>query len=100
MDGRILATAMAGIILVIAGAFRAGRLIALVPEPVIDGFTIGIATIIAASQLQDAVGLSAGQVPAAMLPKIQPLWEARHPLSLVALGHTAATAAVIQLPRP
>src|SRR3546814_12294041 len=36
MDGLILATAMAGIILVIAGAFRAGRLIALVPAPVIE----------------------------------------------------------------
>ena len=60
MDGLIVATIMAGIILVIAGFFRAGRLIALVPEPVIDGFTIGIAAIIAVSQFQDALGLSAG----------------------------------------
>ncbi|MBB5706992.1 SulP family inorganic anion transporter [Sphingopyxis panaciterrulae] len=99
MDGLILATAMAGIILVIAGAFRAGRLIALVPEPVIDGFTIGIATIIAASQLQDALGLSAGKVPADMIPKIEALWAARDTLSFVALGITAATVAVILLLR-
>src|SRR3546814_20222747 len=61
MDGLIRATAMAGVSLFVAGALRAGRLIALVPEAVIDGFTIGIATIIAASQFQDALGLSAGQ---------------------------------------
>src|SRR3546814_18206637 len=77
MDGLILATAMAGVILVVAGALRAGRLIALVPEAVIDGFTIGIATIIAASQFQDALGLSAGQVPADMIPKMQALWAVR-----------------------
>src|SRR3546814_9257614 len=99
MDGRILATAMAGIILVIAVAFRAARLIALVPEPVIDGFTIGSATIIAASQLQDALGLSAGKVPADMIPKIEALWAARDTLSFVALGITAATVAVILLLR-
>jgi SulP family sulfate permease len=99
MDGLIVATIMAGIILTIAGFFRAGRLIALVPEPVIDGFTIGIATIIAASQLQDALGLSAGKVPADMIPKIEALWAARATLSPAALGVTAATVAAILLLR-
>ena len=46
-DGLVLATLMAGLILLVAGFLRAGRLIALVPEPVINGFTIGIAVIIA-----------------------------------------------------
>src|SRR3546814_1672892 len=99
MDGLILATAMAGVILVVAGALRAGRLIALVPEAVIDGFTIGIATNIAASQFQDALGLSAGQVPADMIPKMQELWAVRGTLSLTALGLTAATVAAILLLR-
>lgn len=99
MDGLIVATIMAGIILVIAGFFRAGRLIALVPEPVIDGFTIGIAVIIAASQLHDALGLSAGQVPAEMIPKIEALWAARATLSPAALAITAATLAGILLLR-
>src|SRR5687768_14877932 len=40
-DGLFLATLMAGIILVIGGVLRAGRLISLVPEPVIEGFTVG-----------------------------------------------------------
>src|SRR3546814_1726992 len=99
MDGLILSTAMAGVILVVAVALRAGRLIALVPEAVIDGFTIGIATIIAASQFQDALGLSAGQVPADMIPKMQALWAVRGTLSLTALGLTAATVAAILLLR-
>src|SRR3546814_20477413 len=99
MDGLILATAMAGVILVVAGALRAGRLIALVPEAVIDGFTIGIATIIAASPFQDALGLSAGQVPADLIPKMHAMWAVRGTLSLTALGLTAATVGAILLLR-
>ncbi|NCU11206.1 MAG: SulP family inorganic anion transporter, partial [Sphingomonadaceae bacterium] len=49
-DGLVLATLMAGIILVLAGWLRAGNLIAHVPEAVVNGFTIGIAIIIASSQ--------------------------------------------------
>lgn len=99
MDGLIVATIMAGLILIVAGYFRAGRLIALVPEAVIDGFTIGIAAIIAASQLQDALGLSAGKVPAEMIAKLEALWAARDTLSLAALAVTAATVAAILLLR-
>lgn len=47
-DGLLLATLMAGGILVVVGLLWAGRLIALIPEAVIEGLTIGIAIIIAA----------------------------------------------------
>lgn len=76
-DGLVLATFMAGIILLIAGYFRAGRLIAHIPEAVINGFTIGIAIVIAASQLPDLLGLRIENVPADFLEKIPALWEAR-----------------------
>ncbi|MGV1682782.1 SulP family inorganic anion transporter [Sphingopyxis sp. NJF-3] len=99
MDGLIVATIMAGLILIVAGFFRAGRLIALIPEAVINGFTIGIAAIIAASQFADALGLSAGNVPADMIPKIEALWAARGSLSLAALAVTAVTIAAILLLR-
>lgn len=99
MDGLIVATIMAGLILIVAGFFRAGRLIALIPEAVINGFTIGIAAIIAASQFADALGLSAGKVPADMIPKIEALWAARGSLSLAALAVTAVTIAAILLLR-
>ena len=57
-DGLVLATFMAGIILILAGLMRAGNLISFVPEAVVNGFTIGIAIIIAASQLKDLFGLA------------------------------------------
>lgn len=81
-DGLVLATFMAGIILLIAGYFRAGNLIAFVPEAVVSGFTIGIGIIIAASQLKDFFGLSVEKVPADFLEKIPALWEARESFSL------------------
>ena len=59
-DGLLLATLMAGVILVIAALAGAGRLIALIPEAVIEGFTIGIALIIAVSQFKDLLGLASG----------------------------------------
>ena len=68
-DGLVMATFMAGLILLIAGYFRAGNLIRLVPEPVINGFTIGIAVIIATSQLKDLFGLSVAEVPAEFLAR-------------------------------
>jgi SulP family sulfate permease len=75
-DGLLIATFMAGIILLIAGFFRAGRLIRHVPEPVINGFTIGIAVIIASSQFADFFGLTVeGKMPADFLPKLRTLWE-------------------------
>lgn len=50
-----IVAAMAGIILVIAGLLRFGRVVGFVPWPVIEGFTLGIAVIIAAQQIPSAV---------------------------------------------
>lgn len=80
-DGLVLATMMAGLILLVGGYFRAGKLISLVPEPVINGFTIGIAIIIATSQLKDILGLQIAEVPAEFLAKIEALWAARESFS-------------------
>ena len=76
-DGLVLATFMAGLILLVAGYFQAGNLIRLIPEAVINGFTIGIAIIIATSQLKDLLGLTVVTVPAEFLAKIEVLWAAR-----------------------
>jgi SulP family sulfate permease len=84
-DGLVLATLIAGIILVAGGLVRAGRLIALVPEPVIEGFTVGIALIIAVSQLKDLLGLSAAHVPAELIHGLPALWTARAGINLSAL---------------
>ncbi len=94
-DGLVLATFMAGIIMLVAGFLRAGNLVAYVPEPVVNGFTIGIGIIIATSQLKDLFGLSIAQVPAEFISKIEALWTARHTLSVVAFGIGLATIVLI-----
>ena len=68
-DGLLLATLLAGIILVIAGYAGLGRLIKFIPHPVVTGFTAGIAVIIASSQVKDFLGLAMPSVPADFLPK-------------------------------
>lgn len=85
-DGLVIATFMAGLIMLAAGYLRAGNLIAYVPEPVINGFTIGIGIIIATSQLRDFFGLAITQPPAEFLAKIASLWVARETLNLQAFG--------------
>ncbi|WP_417609459.1 SulP family inorganic anion transporter [Parasphingorhabdus sp.] len=70
-DGLLIATFMAGLILIAAGAFRIGRLIKFIPHPVVTGFTAGIAVIIASSQVNDFLGLSLENAPAAFVPKWQ-----------------------------
>lgn len=71
-DGLILATLLAGIILLIAGYARLGQVIKFIPHPVVTGFTAGIAVIIATSQVKDFLGLQIEKVPADFIPK----WEA------------------------
>lgn len=68
-DGLVLATLMAGVILIVAGYTRMGRVIKFIPHPVVTGFTTGIAVIIASSQVKDFLGLRMEEVPADFLPK-------------------------------
>lgn len=92
-DGLVMATFMAGIILLIAGRLKAGALIAHVPEAVINGFTIGIALIIGLSQLKDLMGLRPDHDAADLIHKIPALWAARDTLnpwaSAIGLGTMA-----------
>jgi SulP family sulfate permease len=55
--GLLLATVMAGVILVLLGAARLGAVIRFIPHPVIVGFTAGIAVIIFVGQWRDFLGL-------------------------------------------
>lgn len=89
-DGLVIATLMAGVILIAAGLLRAGNLISFVPEAVVNGFTIGIAIIIATSQIGDFLGLSISELPAEFLRKVPALWDARESFS----GYAALIALV------
>lgn len=85
-NGLLLATLMAGIILVIGGLLKVGRLISLIPEAVIEGFTIGIAVIIAVSQLKDLLGETVSELPAELIHILPALWTARESVNLSALA--------------
>lgn len=98
-DGLLIATTLAGAILVFAGLLRIGTLIKYIPDPVTTGFTTGIATIILASQLKDIFGLRVDHVPADIIPKLQALWAARATLSLPTLAMAVSCFAAIMLLR-
>lgn len=69
VDGLVLATLMAGFILVAFGLLRLGGAIKFIPYPVTIGFTSGIALIIFSSQIRDLAGLEMTSVPSEFLPK-------------------------------
>src|ERR1700733_14285118 len=74
VDGVILATLMAGLILIAAGFLRLGTYIKFIPYPVTVGFTAGIAVIIFASQIKDLFGITlAAKEPGELLPKLEAL---------------------------
>ncbi len=75
-DGLVLATIIAGLILVTIGFLRLGTYVKYIPYPVTVGFTAGIAVIILITQLRDLFGLKLAHEPAETLPKIGALWQA------------------------
>lgn len=77
MDGLIVATIIAGIILVIMGIFRLGNLIKFIPYTITTGFTAGIAVTILIGQLKDFFGLTYadGVKPVETLEKIKAVGE-------------------------
>jgi SulP family sulfate permease len=69
INGLIVATFIAGIILIIMGIAKLGNAIQYIPYPLIVGFTSGIAIIIFSSQMKDLFGLHMGSVPADFMEK-------------------------------
>lgn len=71
MNGLIVASIMAGIMLIIMGVLKLGGLIKYVPSTITVGFTSGIAVTLLVTQLKDLFGLTIENVPAEFFPKIQ-----------------------------
>ena len=69
-DGLIVATILAGIILVIMGICRFGSLIKYIPYTITTGFTSGIAVTILIGQLKDFFGMDIASVPSEFLDKV------------------------------
>ena len=69
LSGLMIATVMAGILLILMGLARFGSIIKFVPYPVIVGFTAGIAVTIFSTQMNDFFGLGLSDVPANFVDK-------------------------------
>ncbi len=96
IDGVLLATMIAGAILMVAGLLRIGTYIRYIPYPVTIGFTAGIAVIIFASQIRDLLGLTlVGTEPGELIAKLATLMRAVPTVNGAAVAISVATIAII-----
>ncbi len=68
-EGVVIASIMAGIILIIMGLLRAGTIIQFMPYPIVVGFTSGIALMIFTGQIQNFLGIDAAGAPSKSIDK-------------------------------
>src|SRR5690554_373388 len=85
IEGLIISTIMAGIIMVIFGLFRLGVVIRFIPYPLVVGFTSGIALLIFVTQIKDFFGLQTGELPADFIGKVSMLARSFHSVNWVSL---------------
>ena len=69
ISGLIIATVLAGIILVLMGIFKLGSIIKFIPYPIVVGFTSGIAVVIFSTQVKDFLGLTIENLPSEFIPQ-------------------------------
>lgn len=83
VDGLLMCTVMAGVLLVVLGITGMGTAVKFIPRPVVVGFTNGIAVIIASTQIKDFFGLHIRKVPGEFWPRMKaltadfPTWSTR-----------------------
>jgi len=94
-DGLVIATLMAAAMLVLAGLLRLGTLMKYMPQPVITGFTAGIAVSIFTSQIKDALGLDIDKLPAEFFARWEVYFAHIGSLAPAAAGVAFATLALL-----
>jgi SulP family sulfate permease len=97
MNGLMIATVMAGVILVIMGFARFGSVIKFIPHPVVVGFTSGIAVIIFSTQIRDFFGLTMDKVPSDFIEKWYAYGTSFNTINFYALILGAASLLIILL---
>lgn len=96
IDGLLIATFLAGLLLLAMGLLRFGTYIKFIPYPVTVGFTAGIAVIIFASQIRDLFGLALPvPEPGPLIDKVPVLIAAADTINLTAFGVTLAALFII-----
>ena len=96
-DGLIVATILAGIILVIMGICRFGSLIKYIPYTITTGFTCGIAVSLFVGQLKDFFGMEMESVPSEFLEKVIAYAKNIHSINLTATLIGVAAVAIMLL---
>ncbi|HXV18974.1 MAG TPA: sulfate permease [Candidatus Omnitrophota bacterium] len=91
VQGLIIATLLAGAILILMGIARLGTVIEFIPHSVIVGFTSGIALIIFSSQVKEFLGLSTGTLPAEFIEKWKMLIEHLPSVNFYSMGIAGGT---------
>ncbi|HEX7180646.1 MAG TPA: C4-dicarboxylic acid transporter DauA [Thermoanaerobaculia bacterium] len=97
LGGLVMASMMAGLVLMLMGILRLGGLIQFVPYPVTTGFTTGIAVVIATLQLKDFLGLTVHDMPEHYLERVAALARAVPTIQWDDLAVGAFTLAVLLL---
>src|ERR1700712_5576578 len=97
ISGLIVATFIAGVLLIIMGLSKLGNAIKYIPYPLIIGFTTGIAVIIFSSEIKDFLGLKMGSVPADFISKWLAYGQHLSSINLYAAGIGAFTLLVVLL---
>lgn len=95
LSGLLLAGLLAGLLLICMALARLGRFIEFVPHPVTAGFTAGIATVIAALQMKDLLGLRLSGAPEHFVDRVAAMWAARASLQGGELMIGAFTLAIL-----
>jgi SulP family sulfate permease len=91
VDALVVATFLAGVMLMLMGFARLGSVIRFIPYPLIVGFTTGIALIIFSSQVKDFLGLDMGAVPADFTGKWNEYFHNISSVNIYALGISSVT---------
>lgn len=95
LGGLLIASMMAGVILVALGIARMGRLIQFVPYPVVLGFTTGIAVVIAMLQIPDFLGLTVDQPGEHFIDNLSKIFTSLSTLDPIELSIGASTLVVM-----
>jgi SulP family sulfate permease len=93
----LIATAMAGVLLVVMGATGVGSLIRFIPIAIVIGFTNGIAVLIALSQVRDFFGLDTGAMPANFFSQVSVIAKSASTVNFWALGVALVSLSIVAL---
>ncbi|NLP56740.1 SulP family inorganic anion transporter [Lutibacter sp. B1] len=97
INGLIISTLMAGVILILFGLLKLGSLLKYFPHSLVVGFTSGIALVIFSTQIRDALGLEIAEVPSGFIDKWKVFYAHLDDVNYYALAVTLFTIFIVLL---